>query len=251
MLTHLDGVLAAKVLKCGTIKHPPLSDFVRGAGGWTFGGFYVELARVACAQAGLEPEFCPVDWSDLPSALTTPGQGLDLVLSVFETRQRLQYADFTAPFHRIGVGAVGLASSRKVTTVGDLQRDDVRIVVTKGEIGWECAVYDLKIPKYRLIVIENANLPEIVDYVRNGRADVAIFDDVTCDSCVSDDPELTHLFAHDSLYLCRNSIMIPKRDEAFGLWVEKTFLQARADPAIAVMEDAVLASAHGMIRKFR
>lgn len=246
---RLDSILRTGFLKCGVIKHPPLADFQYSNGKCSFGGLYVQIAEKVAKSANLSVEFAAVDWTDLPESFTS--SNLDLVLSVFETRQRLTYADFTAPFHRVGVGAVAVSPSEKVQEVSDLQKDDVRIVVSKGEIGWECAVYDLHIPKHRLIVIENAHLPEIVDCVKSGSADVAIFDDVSCHECVTKDPTLVHLFAHDSLYMCKNSIMIPKGEPRFARWVEEKFLDARNSKDIVLIEDDIISASNGLIRKFR
>ncbi|MEU7881511.1 substrate-binding periplasmic protein [Microbispora bryophytorum] len=247
--TALNQIKERGVLKCGSIKHPPLADFSFKNGNCHFDGLYIEMARTVGRNNGLVMDFQAVDWSDLEHSFDS--LGLDLVLSVFETKQRMQFADFTAAFHKIGVSGVTRATGSKVETISDLHNHDVRIVVTKGEIGWEYAVRELKIPKYRLIVMENSSLNEMFDYVISGRADVAICDDVTCATCVEQNDSLNHVFLDDSLYLCKNSIMVPKGDQRFAKWVETEFSKALASPDVRALEAEILATMPKLIRRFR
>ncbi len=247
--TRLERVLADRTLRCGCVKHPPLADFQHSGNDCLYGGLYVDLAHAVASTAGLSLEFIAVDWADLPSSFTD--LELDLVLSVFETKARLLYGDFVSAFHKIGVGGVSAVDSDKVQSVTDLGNADVRIVVARGEAGWEYAVQELRVPKHRLIVVENASLPELMDYVVTGRVDVAICDDWSCHEGVARNPGLKHIFVNDPLYLCKNAIMVPKGDPEFAAWVDEVFSEARLRPDLVAEEVRILAATNGLIRRFR
>ncbi len=248
-LSRTERVLRDGVLRCGCVKHPPLADFSLGAEEWEFEGLYVEMAYAVQTLEQIEVALTPIDWSELNRAFDE--KELDLVLSVFETRQRASFGDFVCPFYRIGVSGVTQSLSDKVVEPIDLQRSDVTVVVTRGEAGWESAVVDLRIPRHRLLVIESSDLGDMMDYVVTGRADVAICDDVTCNGCVTTRPGLRRVFADQPLNLCSNSIMVPKGDPVFASWIDDRFSKARHHPDVLHREATVLEMSDRLIRRFR
>lgn len=245
---RLEEIMERKVLRCGCVKHPPLSDFERKNNTLAFSGFYVELANEVCKINHLDPVFIPVDWSDISKAFDE--FDLDLVLSVFETNQRLVWGDFAACFHKLAITGVTRAAESKIHHLDDLYKDDVRIVVTKGEAGWEFVTRDLNIPKHRLIVMENSNLTEMMDYVVTGKVDVAICDELSCHEFVSDNPTAACVFKEDNLYLCKNCIMLPKTQPKLREWINAEFPKARNTPRIKALEEPILADPRKIIRRF-
>jgi ABC-type amino acid transport substrate-binding protein len=246
-----DRVLSERVLRCGCVKHPPLADYTRDGGDWVFSGLFVDLARKVESDNLIRVQLTPIDWTDLERAFED--FELDVVLSVFETKKRHEIGDFVCPFYKIGLSGVARAGARKVINPLDLQRDDVKIVVTKGEAGWECATVDLGIPRHRLIVIEAADLATMMDCVASGRADVGICDDVSCMYFIASNPHLslTRVLDTPPLALCSNSIMVPKGDPSFAAWVDELFSRAREGPLMEAAEDRALAAGNGLIRRFR
>lgn len=245
---RLEVIMENKVLRCGCVKHPPLSDFEYKGNVLTFSGLYVEIAKEVCLNNSLTPVFLPVDWTDISSAFDD--NTLDLVLSVFETNQRLGWGDFTACFHKLAITGVTKAVGSKVEHLDDLYKEEVRIVVTKGEAGWEFITRDLKLPKHRLIVMENSNLTEMMDYVLTGKVDVAICDELSCDEFVSKNPSATCVFKEDNLYLCKNCIMVPKSEPKLREWISREFAQARTSPRIKAIEEPIINDPRKIIRRF-
>lgn len=249
VLTRLERVRTERRLRCGCVKHPPLANFEHLDNDCHYSGFYIDLARTVAHTEQLDLEMFAVDWTELPEAFSE--MKLDLVLSVFETKARLGYGDFVAAFHKIGIGAVCASASQKVQQVTDLSKPDVRIVVARGEAAWEYAAHELRVPKHRLIVVENSSLPDIMDYVLTGKADVAICDDWSCHEGVSRNLGLRHIFTDDSLYVCKNAIMVPRGDPEFAAWIDMAFSNARLRPEMIAEESRVLATTDGLIRRFR
>ena len=245
----LDRIMDTKKFRVGCIKHPPLCDFSWKQGRPSFSGLYVELSQVLCETNGLQPEFFPVDWSQVPDGVFTKELDLDLVLSIFETSQRSEKADFTAGFYKVGVTGIALKENARVSDVDDLSKDDVRIVVTKGEAGWEYVTRDLRTPRYRLIVVESSDLSEMMAYVLTKRADIAICDEVSCYDFAQLHPEVVHLFRENHLYTCKNSIMVRKNEPRLREWLNVEFRKARLVQSIQVIEKSILADPRQVIRK--
>jgi len=245
---RLQEIKERKVLRCGCVKHPPLCDFERKGNTIIFSGLYVEIANEVCRNNGLSPVFVPVDWSDMSKAFED--YDLDLVLSVFETNQRLGWGDFVACFHKLAITGVTKAVGSKVSELDDLYKEDIRIVVTKGEAGWEYITRDLDIPKHRLIVMENSDLTEMMDYVLTGKVDVAICDELSCDEFVNKNPTATCVFKEDNLYSCKNCVMLPKNQRKLYDWINKEFAKARRSPQIKAIEDPIIADPRKIIRRF-
>jgi hypothetical protein len=245
----LDRIMNTKKLRVGCIKHPPLCDFSWRRGKPSFSGLYVELSQVLCEANGLQPEFFPVDWSQVPDEVFTKELDLDLVLSIFETSHRSEKADFTAGFYKVGVTGIALKENPQVSDVDDLSRDEVRIVVTKGEAGWEYVTRDLRTPRHRLIVVESSDLSEMMAYVLTKRAHIAICDEVSCYDFAQLNPEVVHLFRENHLYTCKNSIMVRKNEPRLREWLNVEFRKARLAPSIQVIEKSILADPRQVIRK--
>lgn len=246
---RLDTIVSTHAIRVGAVKHPPLSNFEWNNNIPRFDGWYVKLCEFVCRENGLHLYLVPVDWGDIPDRVFTD-MGLDIVLSVFATGQRSERADFTSCFHCIDLTGITRADNPKVRGVDDLARDDVRIVVTKGEAGWEYVFNDLRTPKYRVIVVETSDITEMMYYVLERRVDVAICDKVSCYDYAQAHPEVQTVFFEDHIYTCRNCIMIPKNEPKLKDWVQKEFAKARRAKEIQDAERVILADSRKLIRKY-
>lgn len=247
--SRLERIRKTGTLRCGVIHHPPLSFIDYEGGRTTFGGYYVDLARRVGVEQGLEVEFVALDWGLLPTAMDEGG--VDLVLSIFETRARLGYADFVAAFHKIGVSGVVRDSPTPIRDVSQLSDPNTRVGVVVGEVGWEYVVHELRLPRRQVVQVDSGSLKTAFSPLLSGDADVAIVDDVTCAEWVREHPGYVHVFTEDSLYLCKNSIMVPKGETQFGRWVDDVFQQARRDPGVMALEDHALQLSEGWVKRFR
>ena len=248
--SRIDAVKGRGSFRFGCLNHWPLISWHAGADGdFVFEGLYVEIARKVGEVAGLDVELVPMDWGELSRSFDK--YDLDAVLSVFETRARLEFGEFVAPMHKVGVGALVPVGAAKVREIPDLQRGDVKVAVVNGEVGWEVAVYDLKIPRHRLILVDSADLRNIFGPLLTGAADVGIIDTVSCAELIASNPGYEHLFSSDPIQMCKNAIMVPRGDNAFAEWIDELFIQARSDSEILQREAEVLAPYKDIIRRFR
>lgn len=246
---RLESIRKSGRIRAGCIKHAPLCDFTSDGSGFRFEGLYVELARLVAEREGLVIDFIPIDWSELRHAFDPDRYDADLVLSVFDTAGRRMYADFTAPLHKIGVGAVMRDGDDRVKIAKDLSNPEIKIVVARGEAGWEYVKFDLETPRERVIVVENSNLSYMMNHVLSGEADVAICDNVTCALFCASNATVCHALKDDPLYLCKNAIMVRKDDKEFAKWVGKRFREALESNAGGRLETTLLADYLDLIKR--
>jgi ABC-type amino acid transport substrate-binding protein len=248
--SRIEAVKGRGSFRFGCLNHWPLISWRTEAGDtFVFEGLYVEIARKVGEIAGLEVELVPMDWGELSRSFDT--YDLDAVLSVFETRARLEFGEFVAPMHKVGVGALVPVGGNKVRELPDLLKGDVKVAVVNGEVGWEVAVHDLKIPRHRLILVDSADLRNIFGPLLTGAADVGIIDAVSCAELIASNPGYEHLFQSDPIQMCKNSIMVPRADNAFAEWIDDLFIQARSDAEILQTEAKLLLPYRDIIRRFR
>jgi ABC-type amino acid transport substrate-binding protein len=248
--SRIETVKSRGSFKFGCLNHWPLISWRTDASGeFVFEGLYVDIARKVGEIAGLEVELVPMDWGELSRSFDK--YDLDAVLSVFETRARLEFGEFVAPMHKVGVGALVPVGETKVREIPDLLKGDVKVAVVNGEVGWEVAVYDLKIPRHRLILVDSADLRNIFGPLLTGAADVGIIDAVSCAELIASNPGYEHLFQTDPIQMCKNAIMVPRGDNAFAEWVDELFIQARSDAGILQIEAKLLLPYKDIIRRFR
>ncbi len=243
------GVLSSGRLRCGVIYHPPLAGWTFADGIQEFRGLYVDYARMVCSSAGLELQLEDVGWSELPTSFTL--KQLDLVLSVFETTDRLAYADFVAAFHRIGLSAVARKGVVLPENIGDIVCGDYRIAVSVGEASESLVLRDLKVPRRRVVRVDSYELDDVFSPLVSEKADLSVSDSWTCAGYVDTHSDLVHLFSEDELYLCKNSIMVPKGDPEYAQWVDDIFNAVRSRDDARELEVAALEQTGGWVRKFR
>lgn len=247
--SRLELVRERQILRCGVINHPPLSSWDHDGALTTFAGYYVELAREVGAREGLAIEFVAMDWGVLSTAFSE--LHVDIVLSIFETKARLQYADFVACMHKVGVSGVMRPDSVPLSSVSELSDPELRIGVVVGEVGWEFVTHELELPRFQLVQVDSGALRTAFSPLISGDADIAIVDDLTCVDFIKTHPDFQHVFASDSLYMCKNSIMVPRGEADFAEWVDDVFLAARRDPRMTELETLALKETGGWVKKFR
>jgi hypothetical protein len=248
--SRIETVRQRGSFRFGCLNHWPLISWRTEAGGeFVFEGLYVDIARKVGELAGLEVELIPMDWGELSRSFDK--YDLDAVLSVFETRARLEFGEFVAPMHNVGVGALVPVGSAKVREIPDLLKGDVKVAVVNGEVGWEVAVHDLKIPRHRLILVDSADLRNIFGPLLTGAADVGIIDAVSCAELIASNPGYEHVFQANPIQMCKNAIMVPRGDNAFAEWIDELFIRARSDAEILQTEAKLLLPYKDIIRRFR
>jgi ABC-type amino acid transport substrate-binding protein len=252
--SRLDMVTSEKRLRCGAVRHAPLSNYQftddRMA---TFSGFYVELARDVGARNGIQIDFIPIQWYEFTNDIfaVPPGdpRAVDLVLSVFETSSRRAYADFTCNFHRIDLCAAVCADSR-IQTLNELHDTRLRWAVAEGEAGWEYAARELRIEPYDTVVLKHPDIDTALNMLASGGADVAVVDRLTFDRFLAAHPEAALRTLDDHVFEFKNGIMIPRQDRLFEAWVRDEFCASRKVPAIAELERQILADCKGAVRRY-
>ncbi len=242
-------VVDSRRIRIGCVRHPPLCDFESTSAGVAASGLYPHIASIAMKDLAIDTDFVGIDWSELRYAFER--YDVDLVLSVFDTSERRKFGLFRGNFHKVGVGALVRADDGRVKESPDLRKDELKFVVTRGEAGWEYVKYDLSVPRERTLVVESSNLSDMMDYVANGRADVAICDEVSCVGFARAHPNVKHVLSDDPVYLCMNSIMFHLGEELFAKWFADRFEHALAQPSAAEMEEEIMKTWGRAIRRHR
>ncbi len=251
--SRLDLVKAEKRLRCGVTKHPPLADYqYTDDRRITFSGYYVELARDVAARNGLQAEFVPIQWHEfMDNVFSTPAanpHALDLVLSVFETHDRRDYADFTCNFHCVDLRAVVQADSA-IQSLDDLRDMRLQWAVAEGEAGWEYAVRELRIDPYDTIVVKHPDIGTALSVLSSG-GDVAVVDGLTAVKFLEAHPNVRIRILDEKVWQYKNGIMIPRQDRLFEAWVRDEFCASRKAQPMLAAERQMLAECRGTVRKF-
>lgn len=237
----LDEVLKEKRLRVGCLSYPPFIDFViRGTD--TIGqGLYATMLEHLASEADLELEYSPLRWDNAISAITT--RQVDLAVCVLQSRERRNSCDFAGTLYRVGVGGVMRQGQRKIRRHEDLQKQKVTIAVTKGEIGWDYAMTYLSLEKefFRFTVVEHTRITQMMNLVSTGEVDIALADSLSCAQFVRQSGgALCDVFSRRPLHVEENSVMIPKNEIDFKVWLTKGFRSARMLPDVEQHEKAIL-----------
>lgn len=251
--SRLDVVLAKKNLRCGVTKHAPLADYqFTDDRRVTFSGYYVDLARDVGARNGLQIDFVPIQWhefmTDMFAAPAADPRAVDLVLSVFETHERRDYADFTCNFHCVDLCAVVQADS-PIDSLDDLRDKRLRWAVAEGEAGWEYAVRELRIDSYDTIIVRHPDIGTALSVLGAG-GDVAVVDRLTADKFIAAHPNARIRLLREQVLQFKNGIMIPRRDAPFEAWVRAEFSASRKIAPLAEAERRMLADCRGAVKRY-
>jgi len=247
-------VMSKRHLRCGVTKHPPLADYqFTNDRQVTFSGYYVDLARDVAARTGLQVDFVPIQWQEFTSDIfakpVADPRAIDLVLSVFETSERRDYADFTCNFHSIDLCAV-VADDSKIQTLDDLRGMQLRWAVAEGEAGWEYAVRELRIESFNTIVVQNPDIGTALSIVSAAAGDVAVVDRVTAYRYIRMHPQAKIRLLKESVLKFKNGIMVPRQDPDFEAWVRDEFSTSRRSPQIAELESQMITDCGGAVTKY-
>jgi hypothetical protein len=250
VVPRLERVFAKKRFRAGCIKHPPLCNF-----DWTtkdsamFSGLYVEICKTVASNTGLDVEFVPVDWGDIPNRVFND-MDLDLVLSVFQTPERAHVNAFTALFHKVNIVGLVKKDNDSIQTPEDIRNGSAPVVVTRGEAGWEFAIQTLGLPRNRLLVVESYDLGTMMKFVESGTAAIAICDEVTCAEFEDSSGHVKRVFTSDPLDTCKNGIMVPANEDAWRSWVGNEFRKARDSAHIKGLEEEILSRPGQVIKRY-
>jgi ABC-type amino acid transport substrate-binding protein len=245
--SRLSTVEQRGFVNCGLINHYPLCSSHEAEGEVYALGLYAVLAAVIARNTGLRFRCRHLGWDQLPAAFA--GENLDLVLSVFETSKRLQFADFVAPFYTIGVGGIALSGNPKLQDPDAPLGPDLKIAVCRGEAGWEMVEHDLKIPPRNVLHVSDPDISAMMDLLLTRRVDVAIADNVTCAGYAAKHPEVRPVFFDPPLCVYKNSIMVPKNEPDWAAWVDRQARLARTSPDFQTAERDVLQQFPKIVRK--
>ena|GEM_PF-6299160 len=223
----LDVLLRRGRIRVGCVTYPPLLSF--SVDTQSGAGLYADIFREVTRTADLAIEWIHLPWSDLRSAIDN--QTVDLVLSIFATYNRHKFADFTAVLHRIPVAGITSIKNSRIIKLDDLQRSDVTIAVTEGEIGHEFAERFLQLKRnpQRFHISRGFDIKVAMDWVVSGTADVAIADALSCEIYMQEHPGTKMIFAgSDLINLCDTGIMYPPGNPKLGNWLDDQFSAALA-----------------------
>jgi ABC-type amino acid transport substrate-binding protein len=236
-------VHARKTLRVGCLWYPPFVEYTQTEGNVTSSGLYPALLKQIARQENIEVHYKILKWDD--AILAIENRDVDVVACVLNSKRRRESCNLIGTLYRVGVGGVVKANQKKINHASDLIRSDVRIAVTKGEIGWEYAERYLNLngEPSRFTVIEDTQITTMMQLVNSGKVDVAIADSLSCSQYVSqakdDDIYLKDIFAFSPLHVEDNSLMIAKNQPEFENWLSNGLKQARMNAEIIQLEKKV------------
>lgn len=241
------GLLAAirerRRLRVGCLWYPPFVEFRHEGQNVVASGLYPMMLQYVAAQDSLHVEYEILRWDTAIQAVTT-GK-VDVVACVLQSGKRRESCDFVGTLYRVGVGGVVCADQDRVRRHEDLSDPNVRIAVTKGEIGWEYAIRYLMLEEqfYRFTVIEDAQITRMMEFVVSREVDVAIADSLSCAQYVerarADGVYLRDVFAQSPLHVEDNSLMIAKGATDLRKWLSDGLIRARREPAVVALEEKI------------
>ncbi len=139
---------------------------------------WCEAVSTVLARLGIRYEYQPVSASDFGES---ERQRPDIIMGLFRTDARQRFYDFSLPLHCIGLNAVCRAELPSINK-DDLLSGNLRVVVQKGEVGWEYALQELKrvSAKGNLTELDLPTTKDAVQQLMTGQLDLAITDEVSC-----------------------------------------------------------------------
>ena len=247
----LDRILETKKLNVGVPHYPPLADFRGKEGNMHVFGLYCDMINLIAQKHGFTITFSPYRLSTCVDEIVAGH--FDIVTSVFKTIDRAMRADFTAALHMVNVTAVTRTEDLRVQSPADLHNKEIRIVVTKGEIGQEILRDYIEIEdlEERLIEVDTDTISEIVTLVATGAVDVAVADSLSCHNYLKtcEDSTLRNVFRYRPLYVCPNATMLPKGQAHLRDWLNHEFREIRKESSIAQKESKIAQEFKGIVER--
>ncbi len=248
----LASVLATNTVRVGFFRFPPFIDYFENNGNIVPSGLFGEMFKSVAQKHSLAMSCIPLNVGDAIGAIEDGS--VDLILGVFQTPERSKRVDFSALLYSFKIGGIALASLQSVRAIGDLQRDDVKIAVCKGEVGHEWAANTLRIPKRRLKVLDSHSLDEVVNVVESGVADVALSAFVTLKQYLQQRnetrPRLRLMFQRDPVTVCAEGVMVARGQDAWADWLDTQLKSAREHPRIRELERLALSSFPNVVQRY-
>ncbi|MBN8649301.1 MAG: transporter substrate-binding domain-containing protein, partial [Caulobacterales bacterium] len=179
--TTLSKVMAKKEICLGVLEYPPLMSYkIKNDGSIEAFGIFPRLLSKIVSNSDIRIIWKALDWSSLMTALNE--EEVDAICSIFLTPRRSEIASFCGLIHRIGVSGIVRFSENRIVTQKDLLNEEIKIVVVKGEIGWEYSrdVLNLGIGNKRLRILDQSDISSASKLVESGLADILLADSLSC-----------------------------------------------------------------------
>lgn len=242
-----DGLLKAIRMRgelvVGAFRYPPMIDFAQSETGWSAIGFYADMIHHVATANGLRIRYVPMRSDMILSSISE--RKVDCIPCTFSTMQRREVGDIIAVLHRVRLNGIVPKRKSKVTRHEDLLKPNVRILVAKGEIGWEYANRYLGLKNdlhRRFLVSEYDVIADLMDPVKSGTIDIALADAMSClQYHHRNKREVSRIFQTDPLDIYDVGTLIPKKQKSFGEWLLSGFESARSTPPIKAIEHAIIA----------
>ena len=237
-------------IRVGFFRYPPLIDRSDSSASTVPVGLYPKLMLHVASANNLKVNFTEIHLSECTQAVVSAE--VDLVLCVFQTPKRYQEVDFAALLHLVLVTGIVRSNETRIGTPADLLREDVRVVVEKGEIGAEfLEQLGVRLGRRRVIQVESDDYSEIISLVAAGVADVAIVDGASSRRYLAAHPEaaLKRAFPRLPLATCPNGVMLPKGEPSLRDWLTDQFRAARESPQLRAEDAGLLEEWEGIIEK--
>lgn len=218
----LERVKTTRILRVGSIIATPW--FVRADDG-TLTGIYRTIIDDIASRNSLQVIYTPIRNDVIFDKLST-GE-VDLVAQLLQTAERASKATFAAYIHNVSMVAVIRKDQKKIQTVADLKKNDVRCAVVKGEIGSHIApeLFDMTEENNRLITLSTLDVPSVFHLVAgSGHVDVAIATLARWLELKMRDPEVANLLkpvSAEPLIKLPAGCLIKKNENDFKLWLER------------------------------
>jgi ABC-type amino acid transport substrate-binding protein len=239
----LASVRAKGVLRVGCLWYPPFVEFTQQGEKVVANGLYPSMIECMAAQSGLHVEYQILRWDTAIEAVNQ--RQVDIAACVLQSGKRRANCDFVGTLYRVGVGGVARADSKKIRRHEDLANPELRIAVTKGEIGWEYAERYLSLQQglSRFTVVEDTQITRMMNLVAWHDVDVALADSLSCAQHVErardQGTDLVDVFASAPLHIEDNSLMIAKNQDDLKRWLSESLRWARATPEVIALEDQI------------
>ena len=214
-------------------------------------GYYPSIFKEIAKKHNLNIQWKYVSIANSTEAILN--KDVNIILSLFQTVRRVKVVDFCNLSHSVKVGGVAKKNLKGLTSLSDLVKSGLKIVVGKNEIGHEI-VETTRISKNRLVIIDIEEVAKIVSFVETGQADIGILDSVSIRNFfgkyyTQKYETLKPIFQKSPLHMCLNGIMIPQNEHELANWIEQEVNIQRKVDYIEEMEKDFLEEYDNIIQR--
>lgn len=236
-----------QALHVGVIPWPPFS--MHAPPGGSPQGLFIDLLTRFGEVNNRDVQFTSIS-NEQSTRLVDEGL-IDVVACLYRTPRRDRSYDFAACLYAGTMGAVVRASEERVTSFGDLMREEIRIVACQGEIGAELASdqFGARPGSARLVEMDTVNVRHIGILVAAGAADVAITDSLTCQLMLEEvGPVLRQAFPLFPLYVGHIGLLMSNGRTGLRDQLTADLRQLREGDDFRQLEREALAPFRGMLQ---